>query len=104
MEGIFRPSWSPKGDKIAFIGNNGIRGDIYIFDDVLPLKNFIPPREDKYVYQFLDSYDSNYACWKSTAHTITKVENWCRLSLLLFFESKKLKEYKNPKRRGSVLN
>ena len=87
------------------IGNMGHkRGDIYIFDDVLPLKNFIPPREDKYVYQFLDSYESNYACWKSTAHTITKVENWCRLSLLLFFESKKLKEYKNPKRRGSVLN
>jgi hypothetical protein len=86
------------------VGNLGHkRGDIYIFDDVLPLKNFIPPREDKYEYQFLNEWDHNMATWKSTSHGITKVENWCRLSLLLFFESKKMKEYKNPTQRGTVL-
>ena len=32
MEGIFRPVWSPKGDKIAFIGNNGFASDIYVYN------------------------------------------------------------------------
>lgn len=38
MEGIFRPTWNPKHNKIAFIGNNGLSSDIYIYnmdDDTL---------------------------------------------------------------------
>ena len=32
MEGIFRASWNPTNNEIAFIGNNGITSDIYIFN------------------------------------------------------------------------
>ena len=40
MEGIFRPTWNPINNKIAFIGNNGIQSDVYIYDlDNDELKN-----------------------------------------------------------------
>ena len=32
MEGIFRASWNPTNNEIAFIGNNGITSDIYVFN------------------------------------------------------------------------
>ena len=32
LQGIFRPTWNPKKDVIAFIGNNGFASDIYIYD------------------------------------------------------------------------
>ena len=32
VEGIFRPVWNPKYNKIAFIGNNGLSSDIYIYN------------------------------------------------------------------------
>ena len=32
LEGIFQPSWSPDGDIISFIGNNGRQTDIYIYN------------------------------------------------------------------------
>ena len=82
------------------------RGDVFLFDDVLPLKGFVPPEKvkNKYIYNSLDKYDQNSAAWVSTAHCISRVENWCRLSLLLFFESKKMKEYKPKGPRGTVLD
>ena len=40
MEGIFRPSWRPNHNEIAFIGNNGKNSDIYLFNlDNEELKN-----------------------------------------------------------------
>ena len=82
------------------------RGDVFLFDDVLPLKGFVPPEEvkNKYTYNVLNEYDTNMAAWYSTAHSISRVENWCRLSLLLFFESKKMKEYKSKGTRGTILD
>ena len=88
------------------IGNLGHkRGDVFLFDDVLPLKGFVPTEKakNKYTYNSLDKYDSNMASWSSTSHSISRVENWCRLSLLLFFESKKMKEYKPKEKRGTIL-
>ena len=32
IKGIFRPTWHPKKNIIAFIGNNGFSSDIYIYD------------------------------------------------------------------------
>ena len=32
LEGIFRPTWNPVNNKIAFVGNNGISSDIYIYN------------------------------------------------------------------------
>lgn len=32
MEGVFRPSWSPTRNEIAFIGNDGVTSNIYLFD------------------------------------------------------------------------
>jgi len=32
LEGIFRPTWNPKYNQIAFIGNNGFASDIYVYD------------------------------------------------------------------------
>jgi len=32
LEGIFRPTWNPKKNLIAFIGNNGFSSDIYVYD------------------------------------------------------------------------
>ena len=32
LEGIFRPTWNPKKNIIAFIGNNGFSSDIYIYN------------------------------------------------------------------------
>ena len=32
LEGIFRPSWNPKNNQIAFIGNNGFSSDVYVYD------------------------------------------------------------------------
>ncbi len=32
LEGIFRPTWNPINNKIAFVGNNGISSDIYIYN------------------------------------------------------------------------
>jgi len=32
IEGITKPAWNPKRDIIAFVGNNGISSDIYIYD------------------------------------------------------------------------
>ena len=32
IKGIFRPTWNPKKNLIAFIGNNGFASDIYIYD------------------------------------------------------------------------
>ena len=32
LQGVFRPTWNPKNNQIAFIGNNGFSSDIYIYD------------------------------------------------------------------------
>ena len=32
LEGIFRPSWNPHNNQIAFIGNNGFASDLYVYD------------------------------------------------------------------------
>ena len=40
MEGIFRPAWRPGHNEIAFIGNNGVSSDIYLFNlETEQLKN-----------------------------------------------------------------
>ena len=41
IKGIFRPTWHPKKNLIAFIGNNGFASDIYIYDiDKDSVKNY----------------------------------------------------------------
>ena len=32
MDGVFTASWSPNGDKLAFVGNEGGASDIYLYD------------------------------------------------------------------------
>ena len=32
IEGIYKPAWNPHNNEIAFIGNNGMQSDIYLYD------------------------------------------------------------------------
>ena len=32
LKGVFRPTWNPKKNLIAFIGNNGFSSDLYVYD------------------------------------------------------------------------
>ncbi|MBI64888.1 MAG: hypothetical protein CMG64_01150 [Candidatus Marinimicrobia bacterium] len=32
IEGIYRPVWNPKDNQVAFIGNNGMQSDVYIYN------------------------------------------------------------------------
>ena len=96
----------PKWYENLMVDNLGHkRGDVFLFDDVLPLEGFVPPEKvkNKYTYISLDKFEKNMAKCASTSHSISRVENWCRLSLLLFFESKKMKEYKPKETRGTIL-
>jgi len=44
------------------------------------------------------------ATWWPTAHCVSRVENWCRATMLLWFESYKVKLNKPKDQRGGFAN
>ena len=86
-------------------------GEIFIFDDVLPLpgyelRDYYNPTEAETKIEVSEdlrhdgTFDWNMASWWPTAHCVSRVENWCRVALLLWFESYKVKLNKPKSKRG----
>tara|TARA_B100000287_G_scaffold434474_1_gene499012 strand:+ start:181 stop:1182 length:1002 start_codon:yes stop_codon:yes gene_type:complete len=86
-------------------------GEVFIFDDVSPLpgyeiRDYYNPTEAETKIEVSENlrhdgtFDWNMACWWPTAHCVSRVENWCRATMLLWFESYKVKLNKPKNQRG----
>jgi hypothetical protein len=79
-------------------------GEVFIFDDALPLpgyelrNDYNPTEAETNIHD--GTFDWNMAGWCPTAHCVSRVENWCRVTMLLWFESYKVKLNKPKNQRG----
>jgi len=81
-------------DKVTIDKFSSKIGEVFIMDDVYPQPGHEHPDSHRHqagrIVGVVDKYIQN-ASWRTTAHCVSKVENWFRVAMILWFESSKVK-------------
>ena len=113
LESVDKPNCIPNSvlDKVGANKFSSKMGEVFIMDDVFPIpgyehRDFYNPIEFETEPEVKEdlrhdgTFDWNMATWWPTAHCVSRVENWCRATMLLWFESYKVKLNKPKDQRG----